>query len=270
MWLSRARLVTPILVLPAVLAALAFGRAAAITTEAPWEESAGLRVQVDDTVDAGARIYDSPDYQKTLVVPEAGDQAWVFFLKAQSVQTLPKSAIQWNEQKLPVVDLSSGQDAGGFVKQDGAMLFVGGEGTVKLEPEPPLIGRIPTADLSAKKPDYAFAAKQYTPDAKAIETLKAVKGDTRIVAFFGSWCSHCKHWVPGLLKTLEASGNAKLTPEFYGISEDMAEPGAELKQYGVTKTPTFIVIQGGKELGRIEEEPTTTVEGDLARLLANR
>lgn len=266
---ASGRVVLALLALVA-LSLPALSPAVAVTTEKAWEESAGLRCLIDDAVDPGARIFESPDYQQTMVIPSSGETAYVFYLKAQSVRTMTKSLLRWDAGELPLVDLKEGQDAGGFVSDAGAMLFVGADGTVKLEPEPPLVGGIPSGDLAAKKPDYLAAAKGYTPDAKAIAALKAVKGETQVLVFFGSWCSHCKHWVPGFLRTIEAAGNAKITASYYGVSEDMAEPAADLKKYGVTKTPTFVVMQAGREIGRIEEEPTTTIEGDLARILANK
>lgn len=270
-----ARLIRPlpsglVAVMVALLSLLPPGRSPAFAAGAAWEESAGLRCLVDDAVDAGARIFESPDYQKTLVVPTAGDEAWVFFLKAEGVQSLAKTAIAWSDHQLPTPDLSGAVDAGLFVKQEGKMIFIGDAATVTLEPEPPLVGPLALTDFKTRKPDYVHAQGLYAPDAKAIAALKAVTGETKVVVFFGSWCSHCKHWVPGFLKTLEAASNPRLKAEFYGVSEDLTEPADAMRLYGASKTPTFIVLQAGKELGRIEEEPEVSIEADLARILTGR
>jgi hypothetical protein len=40
-----------------------------------------------------------------------------------------------------------------------------------------------------------------------------------------------------------------------------------LKAYKVHITPTFVVLSGGEEIGRIERKPRVSLERDLADLL---
>lgn len=240
---------------------------AAAAAVAGWEESAGLRCVVSDSMDPGARIFDSPDYQQSLVVPSAGDHAFLLALRSQTVRSMPKSSLQWDSAGRPAPNPADGEDAGGFLSQEGSMLFTAGDETYAIEPEPPLVGELTLEKLRAAKPDYVYAAERYTPDAKAIAALKGVTQDTQFVVFFGSWCSHCKHWMPGFLKTVEAAANPHVSVAIYGMNEDQTEPAAAMRKYGTSRTPTFIVLRAGKELGRIEEEPTGTVEGDLAQIL---
>jgi thiol-disulfide isomerase/thioredoxin len=251
---------------PGLRAAGATGTKAA-TAATGWDEAAGLQVMKGDSLDPGARIFDSPDYQQQMVVPGTGGQAYVLALKTQAVRALPVKSLSWTSDDKPAPDLSAAADAGQFLSDAGTISFTIDGTDWKIQPEPPLIGAVTPQELRADKPDYVHAAARYNPDPAAVKALKGVTTDTRIVVFFGTWCTYCKHWLPHFLKTLEVVGNPHITAEFFGVSEDQLEPKDALRQYGASSTPTFVVLQGGKEIGRIVENPEVSVEADLAHIL---
>jgi hypothetical protein len=76
--------------------------------------------------------------------------------------------------------------------------------------------------------------------------------------------------IPGLIKTLELAANPKIHAVYVGVDEDMKEPESEIRASSLSKTPSVIVLQSGRELGRIEEKCTTTIEADLAAILASK
>ena len=260
------------LVMPlALLATLASSAPAQSGASAkPWEESAGLQATCADTIDASARIYDSPDYQQQMLIPGQGEDAYLLSLKPRTVQALPKTALHWNEDDALLPDLSTASDAGSFERLGEIISFTADGRNWTIQPEPPLVGSMTLEKLLAAKPDYERAAERYTPDPASVKALKGVTTDTKIVVFFGTWCTYCKHWLPRFIKTLEVVKNPKITAEFAGMSEDQTEPRALISKYNVTQTPSFIVLQGGKEIGRIEERPEESMEGDLARILTAR
>jgi thiol-disulfide isomerase/thioredoxin len=260
-----ALLLTAMLLAAAGSAGPALGQTAA--QPKPWDESAGLQLLCADTLDTAARVFDSPDYQKQLIVPGGGASAYVLGLKALSVQVLPKKALRWDDNDMPIPDLAQGVDAGSFLRDADVITFAVEGSDLKVQPEPPLIGPLPVQKLLDNKPDYVHAAARYVPDAPSVKFLQGVGTETRIEVFFGTWCRFCKHWVPRLLSTLEAAKNQKISAEFVGMDEEQTQPADLIKKFGVTQTPTFIVLQGGKEVGRIEEKPQVSVEADLARIL---
>ncbi|MDZ4805072.1 MAG: thioredoxin family protein, partial [Candidatus Eisenbacteria bacterium] len=132
---------------------------------------------------------------------------------------------------------------------------------------PPLIGEISKADLLVKKKDYLVLARAYKPKNAAVSLIKNIRQPIEITVFFGTWCSSCKHYLPGFMKTIEMAANPSITVRYIGISEDMSEPEALLTANVVTKTPTFIARSAGQELGRIVEKPKGSIEEDLALLL---
>jgi thioredoxin 1 len=247
-------------------AAITLGAAAPAAVEG-WEETLGLQAVTDDSVDALARIFDSPDYQRQLLVPGSGDHAYLLGLKERSVTVLPLAAVTWTAGEQAVPDLAKGKDGGRLSKLAGEVTFGAGGASWTIRPAPPLVGAISMEALRKAKPDYVRLASKYTPDAGAVKSIAAAR-DTKIVVFFGSWCQLCKKAVPQLLKTVEAAKNPGLALEFYGVTEDDREPKDPIAKYSISTTPTFVIIRGGKEIGRITEKPDVSVEADLALILA--
>ncbi|MCA9727903.1 MAG: thioredoxin family protein [Candidatus Eisenbacteria bacterium] len=232
-----------------------------------WDETAGVQLMVGEALDPGASIFDSPDYQHTLVVPSEGDAAYLLALKTQSVTAIPRTAIAWDEEHRPLPDVSAGEELGLFINNEGVMTFDGEVESYHVQPEPPLVGDISFEKLLEAKPDYVIASKKYTPDAAAVAALSKVATETQIEVFFGSWCSHCKHWVPPLIRVVEDASNPHFHISVHAMSEDQSQPADSIRKYDVSKTPTIVVVQNGQELGRIEEEPLISMEADLVRML---
>jgi thiol-disulfide isomerase/thioredoxin len=138
---------------------------------------------------------------------------------------------------------------------------------IALAPLPPVVGKVALDRILEVKPGYRVDASAYKPDPAKVAALKSVSTPTEIRVFFGTWCLSCKRLLPGMIKSLEAAANPKIEVAYYGVSEDLAEPAKELAASSVSKTPTILVLQNGREVGRIEEKAETTIEGDLAAIL---
>jgi thiol-disulfide isomerase/thioredoxin len=232
-----------------------------------WEEALGLEAVIGDSVDALARVFDSPDYQRQLLLPGDGDEAFLLGLKDQVVKVLPRAAVAWTAEEQAVPDVAQGKDVGKLAKLAGEVTFDASGGSWTVRPAPPLVGPITLEALRKTKPDYVRLADKYRPDPGAVKAIASAR-EARIVVFFGSWCLLCKKEVPRLLRTVEAAKNPGLALEFYGVTEDHREPKDPIAKYSISTTPTFIIIRGGKEIGRITEKPDVSMEKDLALILA--
>jgi thiol-disulfide isomerase/thioredoxin len=231
-----------------------------------WSEAAGWDLFFAGVEDGEARVFQSADFQRYLILPSGTKDAVVLSLKTKDVIVVPRAQI-----------VTAGEDAtmtgalpaaaGQFTRAGSDITFSASGSAWKLAPEPPLVGEISKADLLNKKKDYVAAARAYRPKSTAVSLIKGVRQPIEITVFFGTWCSYCKHYLPGFMKTLDAAANPSITVKYVGISEDMSEPEALLTASAVTKTPTFIVASGGEEIGRIVEKPKATIEEDLAVLL---
>ncbi len=62
-----------------------------------------------------------------------------------------------------------------------------------------------------------------------------------------------------------AHPNIKVT--YIGVDRSKKDPQGLAAKYEFTRIPTFIVLQQGKEIGRIVERPTVSLEKDLAEIV---
>jgi thiol-disulfide isomerase/thioredoxin len=88
-----------------------------------------------------------------------------------------------------------------------------------------------------------------------------------IIAFFGTWCQTCKQSLPALLSTLDRANNPNFHLHLVGTDENMSEPADWIMEWALDYTPTYVVLQGDTELGRIEEEPLVSMEADLLEII---
>lgn len=112
--------------------------------------------------------------------------------------------------------------------------------------------------------------ESFQPGDDLIETLKTKIGDNlKIDVYFGFWCGDSKDHVPPFLKILESvDEEGKIPVNFYTVER---KPTPETKYYAeelkVERVPTFIFYRDGKEIGRIVETPTNSLEEDFLEIV---
>ena len=133
--------------------------------------------------------------------------------------------------------------------------------------QPDLRGRTTIAELYHAFPVFRENADAYEPQPEAVRAIGKVRTTTRIVAFLGTWCLASQSEIPALLKTLELAANPHFVLELYGVDHDIDEGTGLAAALGVVASPTVVVFQGGREVGRITGLARETMEEDLARIL---
>lgn len=133
-----------------------------------------------------------------------------------------------------------------------------------------LVGIVP---LSAIKNDtnfiwYAQALKYYKPYAPLVQALKTNNEKLSLLFFAGTWCHDSQQVMPKYFSCLEAAS----FPEhrYTIVSTDRNKKTiAHLHQiFSIVNVPTVIVLNNGKEIGRIEEYGKTGLpDQELATLL---
>ncbi|HEV7516866.1 MAG TPA: thioredoxin family protein, partial [Thermoanaerobaculia bacterium] len=140
-------------------------------------------------------------------------------------------------------------------------LVVNGEGTVsftvdrhpvQLKTRAPLLGLHPASDIKAYYPPiYVTGARNYRPDGQVIAALRRSSAPVTVRVFFGSWCPHCQHSVPQILRVEDELKGSKIKFEYFGLPKTGMANVPEAKKFGINGVPTGIVFVNGKEAGRL-------------------
>lgn len=123
---------------------------------------------------------------------------------------------------------------------------------------------------SAMRLWYRMRYNEYTVDTSAIKEFTSSAGDIRFIVIAGTWCSDSKREIPHFFKVLDAAHIPDEKVELHGVDRSKQSNDCVAEKYGLTLVPTFIVLEGEKELGRIVEMPKETIERDLIEILKNR
>lgn len=117
--------------------------------------------------------------------------------------------------------------------------------------------------------DTAFAwfkenMKWGEADASAIAAIQKNASKFSLVVVCGTWCHDSNNLLPKFYRLLDKSGYPESKVLLIAVDRTKhAYKQYELK-YGITNTPTFIVMQKGKEVGRVTEYGKT---GDFEKEL---
>ncbi|MBV2130503.1 TlpA family protein disulfide reductase [Arsukibacterium indicum] len=135
--------------------------------------------------------------------------------------------------------------------------------------QPATIGSISGEALLAQYPGFAAEYASYQPSAGALAQMQQLTG-LQLLVLFGSWCHDSEREVPRLLKLVQQSGVALNTLQLETVNQQKQHPQQLHSQYNLRYTPTIIVLDNGRELGRIIEKPAKSLADDLAEIAAKR
>jgi len=118
-----------------------------------------------------------------------------------------------------------------------------------------LIGFIARKDLVNDSAFTWFAQNQqgYTPDAAALQALKASRDSINIIAFGGTWCGDTKNILPKFFVLADAAGLSPDRITVIGVDHNKRTIQHLSEAFGITNVPTLIIMKNGRELGRVVE-----------------
>ena len=124
------------------------------------------------------------------------------------------------------------------------------------------LGEVSAEQLLAQYPTFQDEYESYQPSEKELAAVASLQDDS-LVVLFGTWCHDSQREVPRLLKTFDLSGLdvPKLTLVAVDIKKN--DPQGLAKKYALKYTPTFVLLKGDKELGRVIERPKMSLTEDL-------
>ncbi|MGD9347387.1 MAG: thioredoxin family protein [Candidatus Aminicenantes bacterium] len=130
-----------------------------------------------------------------------------------------------------------------------------------------LLGDITREDILQSCPDWEEVIHSYTPDEEAIESLQTLSYQVEIEVVLGTWCPDSKRHVSEYFKVLDRLDNSNFLSTYIGIPRNKEARESYIKGKNIQKVPTFIVRVEGREIGRIIEIPTKSIEHDLLGIL---
>lgn len=130
-----------------------------------------------------------------------------------------------------------------------------------------LVGDISYPDVIKTYPYFLAAHSSVKASPDSIRLLKSVSEPTHLTVYFGVWCHDSIREVPELMKILDEVNNPNISYQLISLDKNKQEPQGRAKANDILYTPTIVVYQNQKELGRIIEKPKQDLATDLIRIL---
>lgn len=130
------------------------------------------------------------------------------------------------------------------------------------------VGEISSTDIMTSFVQFKKHQDDVIYNEAQLSKLKPFKQNIEIKVYFGQWCHDSQREVPRLIKLFEQLNQDNFKLWYYGVDLKKSDPLGLAKADNLRRTPTIIVYQDGKELGRILEVPRVDWATDIAALLA--
>ncbi len=103
----------------------------------------------------------------------------------------------------------------------------------------------------------------------AIEAFKKNAEKFNLVVVVGTWCHDSNNLLPKFYRLLDKSGYPESKVLLIAVDRSKHAYKHYEQKYSITNTPTFIVMQNGKEVGRVTEYGKTgDFEKELGEIIA--
>jgi len=139
---------------------------------------------------------------------------------------------------------------------------------------PQLLGK--TSRKRLEQPPYRdWFMKNY--DAYQIDSIPAAKlraglAGKHMIVFLGTWCGDSRREVPRFFKLLDSCGIDSSSVDIVTVSNADSlykqSPNHEERGFYIFRVPDFIVLDKGREMGRIVESPVASLEKDLLSIVS--
>lgn len=104
---------------------------------------------------------------------------------------------------------------------------------------------------------YSSNLKYFKADSGIVQNIRAKTDKIHVVIFGGTWCHDTQQILPKYLTMLNAAGFPESKLTLVGVDRAKTTVGQLHKAFNITNVPTLIVLQDGKEIGRIVEYGTS-------------
>jgi hypothetical protein len=109
---------------------------------------------------------------------------------------------------------------------------------------------------------------KYQPDRKIVNEILPKINDLTVTLIMGTWCDDSKEQVPRFFKIIDSFEQTGPPITIICVDKDKKCKFVSLDDLSLEKVPTFIFYRDKKELGRIIETPSATLEQDILAILS--
>jgi thiol-disulfide isomerase/thioredoxin len=132
----------------------------------------------------------------------------------------------------------------------------------------PLTGKVSRAEVQAAAGWENLKAEDYSPDANLVKSIQGKTGDVKVLLFLGTWCPDSKREVPRFFKLMDQTGIPESQVEIIALDRTKKDKEGLTAKWDIQYVPTFIIVRGDKELGRIVETPQISLEANINTILS--
>ncbi|HPN37108.1 MAG TPA: thioredoxin family protein [Melioribacteraceae bacterium] len=111
--------------------------------------------------------------------------------------------------------------------------------------------------------------ENYVIDIEEISNFKKEIFSTEILIIMATWCSDSRRELPRFFKILDYISYPPDNVKIVAVNRDKKGIDTETDNLNIKFVPTFILYKAGKEIGRIIETPSISLEKDLTSILLN-
>lgn len=229
-------------------------------------------VEVEGAYPKDAQFYRSNAQGKYFIDIPACKNGLLMDLMAKKILAVPRDRMTRVAEDLQVQDGAPPASEYAMSVEGAIVQFRAEDKKVRILPvlmRPPITGPVALAALMEDRPEYRAGMKTYTPDPGSIASIGKYGRRVEIEAYFATWCSHCKDYMPKFLRVMQDAKNPKIKLDLVGVPKNFGkEPGPwQGKVPPITSIPAIIVKVDGKEITRLGTHPGATPEIELAETL---
>ena len=261
---SRRSAAAALFGLGTILMAPAPARAAVLKCQPNYD----FAVEVDGSYPPDACFYTADVGRKFFIDVPAFKSGLLMDLTTRKIQALPRNQVARVGALLEIQD-GAPPDAPvyAFSIEGPIIQFSADRRKVRIVPalvRPPIVGPVAFDRLIADRPEYREGMKSYAPDTESIEAIRKYSKGTEIEAYFATWCSHCKDFMPKFLRVIQDARNPRINLKLVGVPKGFGTMPGPWQGKNITGIPTIIVKIDGKEITRLGSHPGAVPEREMA------
>ncbi len=229
-------------------------------------------IEVDGAFPGGARFFNTQERRKYFIDIPSTRAGLLMDLEAKKMFAVPRSQIRPDgDSGLKVQDgLPPGTTAYAFSIDGPIIQFEAEDKKVRVMPvlmRPPVVGEIAMDALIADRPEYQAGMKRYSPDPTGMTALSKYSKPIELEVYFATWCSHCKIYMPKLLRVLKDAHNPNIKVTLVGLPKKFTDEKGPWRKPDIQTIPTVIVKSGDREITRLGTHEGAVPEIEFAGIL---